>query len=129
MDRPLEMQEVAEIKFVLQFRPRNETEKLRAIIPDLLRFGYIPADQIKLNSSDVPGSVRSSSPTYALPSAPILDEEEHVLVLEFVESTKRYKAPEYVRLYEMLPSSSLYKTGKCVFVTPRNDGSRTQETY
>lgn len=91
------MQEVAEIKFVLQFRLRNETEKFRAIIPDLLRFGYIPADQIKLNSSDVPGSVRSSSPTYALPSGPILDEEEHVLVLEFVESTKRYKAPEYVR--------------------------------
>jgi DEAD/DEAH box helicase domain-containing protein len=126
---PLELQEVAEIKFVLQFQPRNETKELRAIIPDLLRFGYIPADQIKLNSSDAPGSARSSSPTYALPSAPILDEEEHVLVLEFVESTKRYKAPECVRLYGVFPGSSLYKAGKCVLVASRNDGSCIEEAY
>lgn len=71
---------------------------VRAIIPDLLRFGYIPADQVKLNASASDDksakSKRGSSPAYALPSAPILDEEEHVLLLEFIESTKRTKSAE-----------------------------------
>jgi DEAD/DEAH box helicase domain-containing protein len=66
----------------------------RAIIPDLLRFGYIPADQVKLNATDDTSTKRRSSPTYALPSGPILDEEEHVLQLEFIESTKRVKSAE-----------------------------------
>jgi DEAD/DEAH box helicase domain-containing protein len=67
---------------------------VRAIIPDLLNFGYIPADQVKLHSSESDKPARGSSPTYALPSASILDEEEHVLILDFVESTKRTKSAE-----------------------------------
>jgi len=74
---------------------KHKLTSFRAIIPDLLRFGYIPADQVKINSNDEPKAGRSSSPTYALPSAPLLDEDEHVLILEFVESTKKTLSAEF----------------------------------
>lgn len=89
LKRPLDLKEVAEIK---------------AIIPDLLQFGYIPADQIRLDEQDPGTRKRASSPTYALPSGPILDEDEHVLVLEFVESTKRHKPAESENAYSLPPS-------------------------
>lgn len=66
----------------------------RAVIPDLLKFGYIPSDQVKL--TDNSALVQNSSSASALPSARILDDEEHVLVLDFVESTKRYKSAQCV---------------------------------
>ncbi|KAG8858046.1 hypothetical protein FRB91_010520 [Serendipita sp. 411] len=76
---------------------KNKLTNCRAVIPDLLRFGYIPADQVRLNSSeDQKGKKRASSPTYALPSASILDDEDHVLVFEFIESTKKYKSAELI---------------------------------
>ena len=81
----------------------------RAIIPDLLRFGYIPADQVKINSSDEPKLGKGSSPTYALPSAPLLDEEEHVLMLEFVEGNKKTVSAELrsLSLYPIAPIDSI----------------------
>ncbi|KAG8817037.1 hypothetical protein FRC19_011653, partial [Serendipita sp. 401] len=82
LKRPIDLKDVAEVK---------------AVIPDLLRFGYIPADQVRLNSSeDQQGKKRASSPTYALPSASIVDDEDHVLVFEFIESTKKYKSAELI---------------------------------
>ncbi|KIM23742.1 hypothetical protein M408DRAFT_11334, partial [Serendipita vermifera MAFF 305830] len=87
--RPLDLGDVAEIK---------------AIIPELLRFGYIPADQVKINPSEEPKTKRGTSPSYALPSGPLLDEDEHVLILEFVESTKKTRSAEQENAYSLPPS-------------------------
>ncbi|KAG8763126.1 hypothetical protein FRC15_008152, partial [Serendipita sp. 397] len=100
LKRPIDLKDVAEVK---------------AVIPDLLRFGYIPADQVRLNSSeDQQGKKRASSPTYALPSASIVDDEDHVLVFEFIESTKKYKSAEPENSYSVPPSMTAAQLKKLI---------------
>jgi DEAD/DEAH box helicase domain-containing protein len=67
----------------------------RALLPDLIRFAYIPADMLRINSTDTSTSKkRANSPSFVLPGKSGFDEEEHVLVLDFVESTKKTKRAE-----------------------------------
>ncbi|KZV84071.1 hypothetical protein EXIGLDRAFT_727691, partial [Exidia glandulosa HHB12029] len=68
--QPLELTKVAEIK---------------ALLPDLVKFAYIPANdlQVQMAAQD-----RDGAPDiYASSSTHTLDDEEHVLVLEFLEGS------------------------------------------
>jgi len=75
----------------------------RALLPDLIRFAYIPADALRINSNDTSTSKkRANSPSFVLTGKNGLNEEEHVLVLDFVESTKKTKRAEYISVLLLL---------------------------
>jgi len=74
----------------------------RALLPDLIRFAYIPADALRINSNDTSTSKkRAGSPSFVLTGRNVFDEEVHVLVLDFVESTKRTKRAEYPSVLQL----------------------------
>ncbi|KAF8323509.1 P-loop containing nucleoside triphosphate hydrolase protein [Cantharellus anzutake] len=84
LNKPLEMHQVAEIK------PVNLQLVSLALLPDLVQFAYIPADDHRINESDSTSRHHqgSSSDIYG----PKGEEEDHVLVMEFVENVKNNRA-------------------------------------
>lgn len=70
------------------------TSRARAILPDLIRFAYTPASQIRVHSDRTLGASSSSKGRAELPDPYEsfgLDSgnaDEQVLVLEFVEKVK-----------------------------------------
>ncbi|KAN0124052.1 P-loop containing nucleoside triphosphate hydrolase protein [Russula decolorans] len=81
LKRPLELEKVAEIK---------------ALLPELLTFAYIPANHLKFNgTSQQPDLRKDIFADYAGGSRPIpYDEDEHVLVLEMDDSmVRKRKSP------------------------------------
>ncbi|KAG0706339.1 hypothetical protein DFH29DRAFT_995980 [Suillus ampliporus] len=84
LKRPLELSKVAEIK---------------ALVPDIVKFAYIPHNDLRIHAEAISlDNKRAISPDFTLhsqslatPSSSLLpghEEEEHVLVLEFVEYSR-----------------------------------------
>jgi DEAD/DEAH box helicase domain-containing protein len=63
--------------------------RIRALLPDLIKFAYIPRHELYVNG-DAPRGSREKSPDFSAigPAGSFDDHEEHVLVLEFVENSK-----------------------------------------
>jgi len=87
---------VAELKCVLSRDDAthvsiNDLAYIRALLPDLVKFAYTPKNQHSING-DAPRHQQENSPDFLCESTgSAIDAEEHVLVLEFVESSKGKK--------------------------------------
>ncbi|KAF8078143.1 P-loop containing nucleoside triphosphate hydrolase protein, partial [Lyophyllum atratum] len=73
--------------------------ELKALLPDQIKFSYIPRNDLRVNEQSLSASRghRERSPDYSAfrnastSKIPIDDEEEHVLVLEFVDNARGKK--------------------------------------
>ena len=70
---------------------------LRALCPDLVKFAYIPKNDLLIHGSTQPairrGTARDKGPDYSeFGSSQLQDSQDHVLVLEFKESARGQKA-------------------------------------
>ena len=70
----------------------------RALLPDLIKFAYIPHNDLRIHAETLSQqSKRSKSPEFMLHATPAgsglpgHEEEEHVLVLEFAENYRGQK--------------------------------------
>lgn len=104
MYRPLELEKVAELKYVLSFRSRlpEGSPNCRALLPEVVKFAYTPQSELRIHSDQhVSSGRRERSPDYsAFQSAGAsssrvndVDADEHVLVLDFVDSSRGKKTP------------------------------------
>lgn len=69
---------------------------LRALCPDLVKFAYIPKNDLLIHGSIQPaigrGTGRDKGPDYSeFGSSQLQDSQDHVLVLEFKESARGQK--------------------------------------
>ncbi|KAH7889934.1 DEAD H helicase [Phlebopus sp. FC_14] len=102
LKRPLDMAKVAELK---------------ALIPDLIKFAYIPCNELRIQPSQTQHGRKS--PDFSLSSQarssqlPGMDEDEHVLVLEFAENSKGKKDRQGVGL-SLPPAMSPNQTKKLI---------------
>ncbi|KAL0947334.1 hypothetical protein HGRIS_013453 [Hohenbuehelia grisea] len=78
LKQPLELAQVAEIK---------------AILPEVIKFGYIPQDELRIHGESM-DSKRRESPDFSMPSSSsmTLESQEHVLILEFADNSKGKKS-------------------------------------
>ncbi|KAI5124321.1 hypothetical protein M0805_008928 [Coniferiporia weirii] len=104
LKRPLELGKVTELK---------------ALLPDLIRFAYIPHDQLRINAesqddNNVPGNKgRKKSPDFSSfarmettgASGTVLHQEDHVLVLDFASRKSSGKTPANSAFAFQLPPS------------------------
>jgi DEAD/DEAH box helicase domain-containing protein len=74
-------------------------DECRALLPDLIKFAYIPHNEFRINAdpqgqSSSPPLKRSGSPDFSAfaTSRSILEEDEHVLILEFAENSRGKKS-------------------------------------
>lgn len=104
MHRPLELEKVAELKYVLSFGSRllEGSPICRALLPEVVKFAYTPQSELRIHSDQhVSSGRRERSPDYsAFQSAGAsssrvndVDADEHVLVLDFVDSSWGKKTP------------------------------------
>ena len=97
----MDLEKVAELKYVsgLNLTDHIFETSLRALLPDLVRFAYIPRDQLQINADGTPGTFskerREKSPDFSAFSfsdstsgfsSATQHEDEHVLVLHFAEA-------------------------------------------
>ncbi|KAH0830257.1 P-loop containing nucleoside triphosphate hydrolase protein [Lanmaoa asiatica] len=80
-NRPLDLVKVAELK---------------ALLPDLIKFAYIPRNELRIHAETLSQQQRGGrrSPDFSIPSSsqlPGVEEEEHVLILEFAENSRGKK--------------------------------------
>jgi hypothetical protein len=83
--------------------------QIRALLPDLVRFAFIPASDHRINA-EAPSSrnERDKSPDIYAPNDIVEDEEEHVLVMEFVERSQSWQAKKQgVHLTSIMPRTRL----------------------
>ncbi|KAI9456100.1 hypothetical protein HD554DRAFT_2317614 [Boletus coccyginus] len=81
LKRPLDLAKVAELK---------------ALLPDLIKFAYIPRDELRIHAETLSQQQRGGrrSPDFSILSSsqiPGVEEEEHVLILEFAENSRGRK--------------------------------------
>ena len=76
---------------------------IRALLPDLIKFSYIPQNDLRINENSqihAPPGGRDRSPDFTLASwstkMQVVEPEEHVLVLEFAENSKGKKNENYL---------------------------------
>ncbi|KAL0566115.1 ATP-dependent 3'-5' DNA helicase, partial [Marasmius crinis-equi] len=73
----------------------NEVAELKALLPDIIRFSYVPSSSIRVNgpatSNEPDFSDRSERLKRAMSS---MDEDEHVLTLEFAETWESTKTEQ-----------------------------------
>ncbi|KAL0071661.1 ATP-dependent 3'-5' DNA helicase [Marasmius tenuissimus] len=88
--RPLDLNKVAELKYEnYDTRHTQLNLRFRALLPDVIQFAYVPSSSIRVND---PSTSRSNEPDFSEHSERLkramssLDEEEHVLTLEFAET-------------------------------------------
>ena len=103
----------------------------RALLPDLIRFAYIPRDELRINAENqnTPAREKNSrerSPDFSAFSIGSSSagfshatphEEEHVLVLDFAAakgSAKKPDAPSYVFVYLEAPLTKVMACELCV---------------
>ncbi|KAG8217199.1 hypothetical protein J3R82DRAFT_5282 [Butyriboletus roseoflavus] len=77
-NRPLDLAKVAELK---------------ALLPDLIKFAYIPRNELRIHAETLSQQQRGGrrSPDFSIPSSsqfPGVEEEEHVLILDFAGEFK-----------------------------------------
>ena len=70
---------------------------LRALCPDLVKFAYIPKNDLLIHGANQPvvkrGAGHGKGPDYSeFGSSQLQDSQDHVLVLEFKESARGRKA-------------------------------------
>ncbi|KAF8126549.1 DEAD H helicase [Boletus edulis] len=78
LKRPLDLARVAELK---------------ALLPELIKFAYIARNELRIHAETLSQQQRDGrrSPNFSIPSSsqlPGVEEEEHVLVLEFAENSR-----------------------------------------
>ncbi|KAI6129159.1 P-loop containing nucleoside triphosphate hydrolase protein [Pisolithus thermaeus] len=107
LKRPLELAQVAELK---------------ALLPDLINFAYIARDQLRIQAETLSQVQRSgrTSPDFSLRSLeksssqlPGIEEDEHVLVLEFADNT-RGKKQRTGSLLSLPPAMSAAQSKKLI---------------
>ena len=93
--RPLDLEKVAEIKYASQYiykEHRCDVFDGRALLPDLIKFAYIPKNEHFINesasSSKSVGEQDQLTRDNATSPRGYLNDEEHVLVLDFSEIKK-----------------------------------------
>ena len=103
LSRPLELTKVAELKYVLAgVLALTYLTFCRALLPELIRFAYIPSIELRIHADSTMSKDREASPDFLIstpgPSKeqtilPSDDDEEHVLVLDFTDAPKGQKNP------------------------------------
>ncbi|KIK92020.1 hypothetical protein PAXRUDRAFT_13476 [Paxillus rubicundulus Ve08.2h10] len=92
--------------------------ELKALLPDLIKFAYIPQNEIRIHAETVMQSLgRRNSPDFSISGQgplsssqlPGMEEDEHVLILEFAENSKGKKHQSGLGL-SLPPAMSLAKT-------------------
>ncbi|KAF9452846.1 DEAD/H helicase [Macrolepiota fuliginosa MF-IS2] len=93
-----------------------------ALLPDLVKFSYIPKNDLKVNETDdSPNKRRAKSPDFLIPSSnkPSTEENGHVLVLEFFDNVKGKKSRNVGLSYQQPVSLSPAAVKK--LIETRND--------
>lgn len=104
---PLDLSKVAELKSVwLRHSLCRSDQSCRALLPDVINFAYIPSAQLRIHEDSIRGVTKnhkdSSSADFSLPPSTlednpssvglsVEDEDEHVLVLDFHDTSKGKK--------------------------------------
>ncbi|KAH8108129.1 P-loop containing nucleoside triphosphate hydrolase protein [Cristinia sonorae] len=109
LKHPLELAKVAELKVLL---------------PDLILFAYIPSIELRIHADGgaISKKTREASPDFTLKKPksisstqlPSEDEEEHVLVLDFVDSPKGHKSANAGFVRSMPPAMTPAATKKLI---------------
>ncbi|KAG9318135.1 DEAD H helicase [Chiua virens] len=104
LKRPLDLTKVAELK---------------ALLPDLVKFAYIPRNELRIHADTLSQQQRGGrrSPDFSIPSSsqlPGIEEEEHVLVLEFAQNSKGKKEQSGIVLYSLPPAMTPGQTKKLI---------------
>ncbi|EJD53252.1 DEAD/H helicase [Auricularia subglabra TFB-10046 SS5] len=106
--QPLDLSKVAEIK---------------ALLPDLVRFAYIPANDLRINAAAA--NPTDGGPdiyeTAASGSGLTLDDEEHVLILEFLEGAVNNKELKNRPIWSLSYAPTLTPDALKKLVEKRND--------
>jgi len=59
------------------------------LIPDTIKFAYVPRTEIQIHENSITATQRPLDMVdFSLPSANQPEEDEHVLVLEFIDNSK-----------------------------------------
>ncbi|TCD65415.1 hypothetical protein EIP91_002714 [Steccherinum ochraceum] len=107
LKQPLEMAKVAELK---------------ALLPELIRFSYVPSIELRIHAESSSDNKREGSPDFAIvptskiePSAlPGVEDEEHVLVLDFVDAPKGKKSVNEGFMFGAPPAMTPAATKKLI---------------
>lgn len=79
------------MSFYLTALYHNHVNLNRALLPDIVKFSYIPKNDLKVNEEGSSrGKRRAKSPDFTIPSSSgsLTNDEEHVLVLELSDNLK-----------------------------------------
>ncbi|KZS99153.1 P-loop containing nucleoside triphosphate hydrolase protein [Sistotremastrum niveocremeum HHB9708] len=112
LKQPLDLQKVAELK---------------ALLPDVIKFAYIPQNELRVHESS---QKRSKSPDYGSALTPRrelqgFDDNEHVLVLDFIEVKPKAKKLERLPVETLIPSPALTPAGVKKLIEIRNQRFET----
>ncbi|KIL69576.1 hypothetical protein M378DRAFT_184005 [Amanita muscaria Koide BX008] len=80
---------------ILPLRPLllSDIAELKALVPDMIKFAYVPRSEIQAYENRIATQGKSSDNVdFSLPSTSKLEDDEHVLVLEFTDNVKGKKS-------------------------------------
>ncbi|KAI0928397.1 hypothetical protein AcW1_005652 [Taiwanofungus camphoratus] len=111
----------------------SKVAELKALLPQVVKFAYVPRAELRIHGETRDGSKRNGqrgrSPDYSAftstavapssESSSVPDEDEHVLVLDFVENARGKKSSNPGFLYSLPPALTPEATKK--LVNKRND--------
>ncbi|CAK5264861.1 unnamed protein product [Mycena citricolor] len=67
--------------------------ELKALLPDLVKFAYIPHNEVVVNDASNPDSRRAGNEDFRLPSTSTQENDsDHILILEFLDKSNGRKA-------------------------------------
>ena len=79
------------VKYKLPYELTDDT--LRMLIPDTIKFAYVSRTQIQIHENSIAAAQKQRDMVdFSLPSPGHSEEDEHVLVLEFVDNSKRKRS-------------------------------------
>ncbi|KAL6309039.1 P-loop containing nucleoside triphosphate hydrolase protein [Sparassis latifolia] len=108
LKQPLELAQVAELK---------------ALLPDVVKFAYIPQVELRIHGDSLTRAGRAPSPDFsafatagasATRMASLKDEDEHVLVLDLVENAKGKKSANPAASFTLPPALTPAQTKKLI---------------
>ena len=128
LSRPLELAKVAELKysppsFAAFTRALIDEIYHRALLPEMVKFAYTPRLELRIHSDQQPGSSRRArSPDFSefrtagTSSSRVndVDEDEHVLVLDFIDNSRGTKTGNAGFAYALPPALTPAATKKLV---------------
>ncbi|KAF5358075.1 hypothetical protein D9756_001743 [Leucocoprinus leucothites] len=102
---------------------RQAVAEIKTLLPDLVKFSYIPKNDLKINEgATIASKRRASSPDFIIGASAYesrVEEEGHVLVLEFFDNLKGRKSRNAGLSYQQPPSMSPAAVKK--LIETRND--------